>query len=1213
MKQGSKSHSVLSLEKQILTLESRISEGLICPPGQNPEPGDHLFGRPGHIVHSEGLEALSGWSSAGLRSAVLLRSRIPGSDLTHLIRQRSPVVILIQTEGAYPLNLDIPQLVASSAQEAIDFTLIAHRIAEYSLGPVIVQFPPLEEEVSFDDAHIRSFLQSPDDQIESPSPAQEIIFGRYRRRIPQLHSLDLPTAMGMQKSVEEEVRETAGRREYFHEHINEIITDSLKAFQDITGRAYSLLSTAQTEKADRIILCWGRISTSIRELLKTLDHPKKNRIGLVELNFFHPSPTQAFQKIPGGKKEILLLQPLAENSQAGTGLYSLFQNQATGPGKKMPAPAHGFYPPSFKQEDLLFLLTRMLEKDPLPSPFYLGIHFSQSHSPHPQHEVLLQTINRSYPELLQKGLSERRPDTEAFSTTTSFPTGIADYLDQGPPYSRLSRFLHDTAAFYQEGRQAEQFADPFQSLPLTPAATAGLHTAKRDKELPLFLPENCTACGECMVYCPHAALPSIAFTPEQWIRGGMTIAAQQKRPISQLTPFVKKLAKKIADRLKEERSFRKIGHLLPDAFERLLEESGASGEKAQKLKEAGTILAEIIQDFPVARSQALFSDYEEKQSGTGSLFSLLLDLNACTGCGICTEVCPDKALIMKKEEEEDRKNASQLIRKWEQLPDTPGTLIQELIEQQSINPFGALFLSRNFYLSLRGGREGKQLSAKVLLHLITGFSESVGQARTAELLSEIDEQIKSLSEKIHKELSDALPSGDFSALLESLKQEDGKRKRLDQILDDLGEREPLKLLNTEVLSRRSELVEDLKEWRRLLTSGPTGNGRARYSLAFLTKKWDWAARHPWNAFTAPVSFLSDRQVKEQAESLLFGQIRHQLDNIRLLRRAKLEAKGKYFPQTHDPELAMLNWPSLSDTEKRWIAPLLVIADETQLDSPELQKLLTTQLPIKIFLLDSGEEAVTGEKPSLLEQRFSLLLRLSLFTDIQALGGSLAKAEELFESMLDSWQPDQAAFFHLYTPASEWAWPQFSRLALASRAFPHYRIKSGKNNSLASRISLDQNPEPEKDWASDESGQIITYAHWLFNQPGWEEEFTTANEKNHLPIQEYLKKSDPSGLKATISVLNERGEQQNWTVSERVISKSRELLKYWNRLREMAGLLNPFPEKVLEKAKEEAAARYEKEMEKVRKAYEEKLSKQEEETLAKTKQRLKEELLKLTKK
>jgi hypothetical protein len=81
----------------------------------------------------------------------------------------------------------------------------------------------------------------------------------------------------------------------------------------------------------------------------------------------------------------------------------------------------------------------------------------------------------------------------------------------------------------------------------------------------------------------------------------------------------------------------------------------------------------------------------------------------------------------------------------------------------------------------------------------------------------------------------------------------------------------------------------------------------------------------------------------------------------------------------------------------------------------------------------------------------------------------------------------------------------------------------------------------------------------------------------------------------------------------VISKSRELLKYWNRLREMAGLLNPFPEKVLEKAKEEAAARYEKEMEKVRKEYEEKLSKQEEETLAKTKQRLKEELLKLTKK
>ena len=99
------------------------------------------------------------------------------------------------------------QLFAKDVQQIADFTLIAHRIAELSLNPGIsaqdgfltshvletIRLP--EREL------VKEYLGDPADIIESPTPAQRMVFGERRRRIPERFVLDDPALFGSVQSL----------------------------------------------------------------------------------------------------------------------------------------------------------------------------------------------------------------------------------------------------------------------------------------------------------------------------------------------------------------------------------------------------------------------------------------------------------------------------------------------------------------------------------------------------------------------------------------------------------------------------------------------------------------------------------------------------------------------------------------------------------------------------------------------------------------------------------------------------------------------------------------------------------------------------------------------------------------------------------------------------------------------------------------------------
>ena len=95
------------------------------------------------------------------------------------------------------------QLFATNAQSAADLNIIAHRIAELALTPgAIAQdgflTTHLIESLQVPERElIEEYLGRPDDMIETPTPAQRIIYGDTRRRIPELWDVDNPVMAGL--------------------------------------------------------------------------------------------------------------------------------------------------------------------------------------------------------------------------------------------------------------------------------------------------------------------------------------------------------------------------------------------------------------------------------------------------------------------------------------------------------------------------------------------------------------------------------------------------------------------------------------------------------------------------------------------------------------------------------------------------------------------------------------------------------------------------------------------------------------------------------------------------------------------------------------------------------------------------------------------------------------------------------------------------------
>ncbi|MEP6744264.1 MAG: pyruvate ferredoxin oxidoreductase, partial [Gemmatimonadota bacterium] len=140
------------------------------------------------------------------------------------------------------------QIFAKDVQEVADLTLIAHRIAELSLNPGIcaqdgfLTSHVIESLQLPEPALVKAYLGDPADKIESPTPAQRLVFGEFRRRIPEMFDLDYPAMLGTVQNQDSYAQGVAAQRPFYFDHIRELTDRAFEEYAVLTGRRYTRVS-----------------------------------------------------------------------------------------------------------------------------------------------------------------------------------------------------------------------------------------------------------------------------------------------------------------------------------------------------------------------------------------------------------------------------------------------------------------------------------------------------------------------------------------------------------------------------------------------------------------------------------------------------------------------------------------------------------------------------------------------------------------------------------------------------------------------------------------------------------------------------------------------------------------------------------------------------------------------------------------------------------
>ncbi len=77
---------------------------------------------------------------------------------------------------------------------------------------------------------VAEYLGNPADMIESPTPAQKLVLGETRRRVPELYDFDFPAMLGTVQNQDTYQQGVAAQRPFYFDHI-QALTD--QAFERV--------------------------------------------------------------------------------------------------------------------------------------------------------------------------------------------------------------------------------------------------------------------------------------------------------------------------------------------------------------------------------------------------------------------------------------------------------------------------------------------------------------------------------------------------------------------------------------------------------------------------------------------------------------------------------------------------------------------------------------------------------------------------------------------------------------------------------------------------------------------------------------------------------------------------------------------------------------------------------------------------------------------
>jgi pyruvate-ferredoxin/flavodoxin oxidoreductase len=808
-------------------------------------------------------------------------------------------------------------------------------------------------------------------------------------------------------------------------------------------------------------------------------------------------------------------------------------------------------------------------------------------------------------EIMNKELSTEQTQQTNGQATLPIPKLIKQIPKSESQLTDVHRFWEQTGNFYLRGMGNDNITDPFIGLSVMPAVTSLYRDMTGIRfEHPEWIPNNCTACGDCYTVCPDTAIPGLVSE----ISGVMdTIVKRVKKNHGSLE-LLPKAIRKMETNLRAKFNDSNKETTVNDHIYESIEETIAKSDSKDELTKEFNWFKEELGDFKFALTRPYYELNEKKQANSGGLFSITVNPTTCKGCMECVEVCEDNALIPVIQTEG---SVAKLHKEWDlwlDLPNTPQKYNRIDDLEEKIGPLKTLLLNKDAYLNFASG-DGACLgcSEKSVVHIFVATVESLMQPRIEKHLKYLDELAEKLEKHIQLKLIQNVDVADADVVSKIVSESHGGDLSMSDIASKIESEKGSEPIDQDWLKNVTQLLAHVKKLKWKYTDGTTGNGRSSMGMCNATGCTSvWGSTYPYNPYPFPWANHLFQDSTSLAMGIFEGHMAKMAEGFRTIRKAELELEGKYNPDEHDDYFKYFNWLQFTDEEWHLCPPVIALGGDGSMYDigfQNLSRMMASGKPIKVIVVDTqvysntGGQACTsgfiGQVSDMAqygkviqgksEPRKEIGLIAMAHRNTYVLQGTLANTNQMIEGFIDGLMTKRPALFNLYTTcqpehgvADDLGVHQ-AKLAVESRAYPIYKYNPDNGVKVTDNFDLDGNPAMDELWPTyqlkyiendqEKSMEVsMTFADFAITEARFRKHFRKAPRDtwndNMIELVDFLEmeEEDREGRFPFIWVVDKKQHLSRVMVAKKIVESCEERRDFWILLRSLAGY---DPEQVVE--------------------------------------------------
>lgn len=742
--------------------------------------------------------------------------------------------------------------------------------------------------------------------------------------------------------------------------------------------------------------------------------------------------------------------------------------------------------------------------------------------------------------------------------------------------ANIHRFWNQTGNLYSNGNSPKNLtADPFIALGVIPAASGifGDMTANRVQH-PSWIPESCTACGNCYSACPDSAISGLINTVSEVFETNIKRIEKSGHSVKHLRRAVRTVEKKY-HALSADKS---IGTTLDPIFAKAIGDTikEYAEPERQEVAQEFEWFKEVSGSFKFALTEPYHDDMNSRMPNNGGLFSITINPNSCKGCMECVTVCDTDALAVVEQTLESTENLRNNWDYWLSLP-TSNKKYSRIDDLQAKNGvLDTLLLDKKNQNTMHSSDNTRAGSGeKAAIHLFTSTVTALMQPRIDQHLKKIDQLITAMEKQIRLQLVESLDINDIDAVETAIDENqsiDLTLSRLSGLLDKDKATQPI---DPEWLKWALQLVAKLKHLKWSYQQGDSGNGRSSLGITGGGKEdAAWTAPFPYNPYPFPWARHLADDAPALAMGLFEGHMIKMAEGFKAIRIAELEIKNKYKKAEHDEFFSYFDWRQFNEEEYLLCPPLVTLGAEGVYSDSGLQSLsnsLISGLPLKVLILDNQP----ADDSIKLRKELALITMAHRTAYVQQ--GSISNTANLIEGFIDGLNYRGPALWNIYAasqPENGQANNSFilqSKIAVESRAYPLTSFDPRRGKSWEECIRLSGNPDIDQDWIiypldyTDEYGNEfsmevpLTYADWALTREQYAHHFNAvaadSNPDELVLLTDYIEmdsNEQADNLPFIWAVAPQSNHLLKVVVSATMVTLTQERRDYWHTLKGLSG-------------------------------------------------------------